>query len=80
MTEEWYSDAALERQRLVREKHGRGEKIELGDMAGIWEPRVPCPPAEQCAHCHGDARAQSGGMLIGAWRWCWLCIARGRHE
>jgi len=76
----WFSDAALRKQRDADDKISRGEPLTLDDMAGMFQPRTQPAPADACAHCHQDARPQVGGELINGWRWCWLCIQRGRVD
>jgi hypothetical protein len=78
MTDEWFSDAALERQRALREWPKDAGPAPLEMICGIWEPRTQPTEAERCHHCRSDARDGTGGRDVHGFRYCDLCVSRGR--
>ena len=80
MSGDWYSDAALAKQRRMDEKQARGEALTIDDFAGCLEPRVHATAEERCVCCGCDARDEQDGEEHDGKRWCFICIGRGHDR
>ncbi len=79
MSEQWFSDEALRKQRVLAQLP-KDVPAPLELLCGVWEPRVLAASHERCACCEMDARDGAGGEERHGERWCALCLGRGHDE
>lgn len=75
---EWYSDEALEKQRIVSE-WPEDKPLPLELIVGIGQPRTPAEPHERCVCCELDARDEANGVDVDGERYCGICYGRDHH-